>query len=293
MRGREGDLLDLGKVVLNILVEGKLADGPQRNLLLRPDLGQVEDVPAELLGLLGGQDLDIDGPAGIVALLDGLEEVLGVPVGVLGSQLAGLLIRERLVSLVRLEVDLGVHKGAVGLGPLVGVPRVAVHVAVRVGRAAVGEEVHDLVDGLLVSGEVVPEHGGILEVGLRVALLGVDEEGEVGGVSQEEDGRVVVDPVPVALLGVELDGEASRITGGVGRALLATDGREASNALGLLSDLAEHVDGRDVSDIVGHLEFTVSTSTLGVDYSLGDALACGLAVSKLRLCLANLIHSWC
>lgn len=93
----------------------------------------------------------------------------------------------------------------------------------RVGSSSIREEGHDLVDGLLMGREIVPEHGGIFEVCLGVALLGVDEEGEVGRVTDEEDGSVVVDPVPVAFLCVEFDGEAARITGSIGRALLSTN----------------------------------------------------------------------
>ena len=183
VRGREGDLLNLGEVVLGVLVEGVLAEGAERDVLLGPDLGQVEDVPAELLGLLGRQDLHVDGPAWVFTLLDRLEEVLGVPVWVLAGELAGLFVVEGLAALVGLEVDLHVVEATIGLVPLVRVARVAVHVAVGVWSAAVREEVHDLVNGLLVGGEVVPEHGGILEVGLWVALLSVDEERELSWVT--------------------------------------------------------------------------------------------------------------
>lgn len=61
---------------------------------------------------------------------------------------------------------------------------------------------------LLVGRQVIPEHGSILQVGLRVTLLSVDEQWEVGGISKEEDGGVVVDPIPVTLLCVELDSES-------------------------------------------------------------------------------------
>ena len=64
--------------------------------------------------------------------------------------------------------------------------------AVGVGCAAVAEQMHDLMDRLLMGGEVVPKHRCISQVGLRVAFLGVDEEWEVGRVSEEEDGCVVV-----------------------------------------------------------------------------------------------------
>lgn len=62
VRGREGGLLNLGEVVLGVLVESELAEAAQRDLTLRPDLGQVKDAPAELLGLLRAQNLDIAGP---------------------------------------------------------------------------------------------------------------------------------------------------------------------------------------------------------------------------------------
>jgi len=39
-------------------------------------------------------------------------------------------------------------------------------------------------------------HGGVLEIGLRVALLGVDEQREVARIAKEEDGRIVEDPIP-------------------------------------------------------------------------------------------------
>ena len=50
-------LLDLGEVVLRVLVKDHLSDGAQRELLVWPDLGQIEDVVAELLGLLSGHGL--------------------------------------------------------------------------------------------------------------------------------------------------------------------------------------------------------------------------------------------
>ena len=67
----------------------------------------------------------------------------------------------------------------------------------------------------------------IFQVGLRIALLRVDEVGELQRIAEEEHGRVVADHVPVAFFGVELQGEAARIALGVGRALFAADGGEA------------------------------------------------------------------
>ena len=46
---------------------------------------------------------------------------------------------------------------------------------------------------------------------LRVTLLRVDEVGELGGVTNEEHGSVVEDPVEVALLGLDLNSETCTI----------------------------------------------------------------------------------
>ena len=52
------------------------------------------------------------------------------------------------------------------------------------------------------------------------------EVGELDRVLDEEHRDVVADEVPVALLRVELHREAAHVTGEVGRALVAGDGRE-------------------------------------------------------------------
>lgn len=119
VRGRERHLLDLSEVVLRVLVQSDLAKAAQRHLSLRPDLGQVEDVPAELLRLLRAENLDVAGPRWVLASLDGVEQVLRVPVRVGPCQLDRLFVREGLVALVGLHVDLDVVKTAIGLDPLV------------------------------------------------------------------------------------------------------------------------------------------------------------------------------
>ena len=58
--------------------------------------------------------------------------------------------------------------------------------------------------------ETYPEHVSILQVGLRVALLGVDKVGELRWVADKEHGSVVEHPVEVALLSLDLDGKAYR-----------------------------------------------------------------------------------
>ena len=61
--------------------------------------------------------------------------------------------------------------------------------------------------------EVVPEHGGIFQICLRVAFLRVNENRKLGRISEEEDRSVVEYPIPVALFRVQLDRKSSRISG--------------------------------------------------------------------------------
>lgn len=48
MGGVESNLLDLGEVVDSILIENELSDLPTRELALRPDMSQVEDIDSLL-----------------------------------------------------------------------------------------------------------------------------------------------------------------------------------------------------------------------------------------------------
>src|ERR1035437_5894909 len=86
--------------------------------------------------------------------------------------------------------------------------------------------------GLGAEREEIPYVIRLLDVGVWVALLGVDEVGELERIANEKDRRVVADEVIVALLRIKLDREAARIARRVGRALLARHGREADEELG-------------------------------------------------------------
>lgn len=57
VQGGEGDLLNLGKVVLHVLVEYKFLEGVPGGGGMQPDLDEVEDVIVEGLGLHGGHRL--------------------------------------------------------------------------------------------------------------------------------------------------------------------------------------------------------------------------------------------
>lgn len=132
---------------------------------------------------------------------------------------------------------------------------------------------HKLMHRLLVGGEVVPEHSCVLEIGLRVSFLGVDKDWEVGGITDEEDGSVVEDPVPVTLLGIELHSKPSGVSSRICGTLLAANSGKSNSQRSLLADTSEHVDGGDVTYIVRDFKLSVSSSAFGMDNTLRDTFA--------------------
>lgn len=278
VRWGESSLLNLGEVVLRVLVQGQLTESSHWVVLVGPDLGQVKHREWSLLGLLGGHGLDVTSPGWEVTLGNVDKQVLLSVVRVGTGKVTSLLVGQALVALVRDHVDLDVSPVTVLVRPLVSVARVTVHLSVAGWGTTVGEQDDHLVDGLRVGGQVVPEHVGVLQVGLWVSLLGVDEVGELRGVSDEENRGVVVNPVQVTLLSVELGGETSWVSGSVRGTGLTTDSGESGEGLGLLANGVEHLGRADVGDVIGHLKGTVGTRTLGVDNSLRNSLS--VKVSK-------------
>ena len=62
----------------------------------------------------------------------------------------------------------------------------------------------------------VPKHVGVLTIGGRMPLLGVDEVGKFQGVPDEKYRGIVAHQIVIALFRVELDGEPPGVPGGVG-----------------------------------------------------------------------------
>lgn len=203
-----------------------------------------------------------------MATLDRLEERLDAVIGIGAREFTSLSISEGQGTALLLEMNLHVGGDTSRIDELESVSRKSMHVVVSIGSAAVGEQDHDLMDGLGVLAEVVPEHVGILEMGLGVTLLGVDEVGELGGVTDEEDGSVVEDPVKVTLGSPDLDSKATRITGGVCGTRLASDGGEADGSSGLVAYGAEEGSAGKVRDVVSDLNVSVGSGTLGMNDSL-------------------------
>ena len=100
---------------------------------------------------------------------------------------------------------------------------------------------------------------------LRVPLLSVDEVGELGGITNKENGSIIEHPIPITFLSPELDSKTTRVTSSVSRTRFATDGGETGSDADFLAYALEQGLRGDITEIVSDLEVPVSASTLGMN----------------------------
>ena len=235
---------------------------------MRPDLGQVERVEPVARGLVERHHLNLHRPRRAVAPRDRGVQIAEMKVRVRNGHRGGFGQAEVLDPLIGLQVVLHPELLARGVVPAEGVAAVAVHVPPRVRGAPVAHQERDLVRGLGGQRPEVPLHVVVAQVGVRAALLAVDEVGELLRVADEEHRGVVADQVIVALLGIELDREPARIPGRVGAAQFARDRGEPDQQV-RGGTLSEQAGLGELADVLGRLEHPVAAAALGVDDSLG------------------------
>src|SRR5208282_1127616 len=263
------------------------ADLDQRIVLVRPHLGQVEGIVRRLAGVGLGHDLHAQAPLRIVAALDRVEEIALMALAVATDDARPLRVGHIGDALHGLEMELHPGPLAFGVDEAVGVAAETMHMAIALGQAAVGKQDRDLMQALGREGPEIPHRRRVAQIALGIALLRADEVGELVGVAHEEDRRVVADQVPVALLRVEFHREAAHVALGVGSAPLAGHGREAHQALRLLSHLAEHGGFRIAADVLGDGERAIGRRALRMHYPFRDALAVEVGVLLEELPVLN------
>ncbi|MNQ08762.1 hypothetical protein D3C85_215620 [compost metagenome] len=264
-------------VIVRVAVQLENTDRQQREVRVRPHFRQVERIPARALfpciELLLRRHLQLDFPLGKIAALDGAEQVaLGV-IGVGTGQAARFRGRQILDALARLEVPFHVHALAVGIDQAIRVAAEAIHVAVAVRRAPVREQHGDLMQTFRRMAPEVEHHFGRFQIALRIALLRVDEIGELDRVLDEEHRRVVANQIPVAFFRVETYGETARVAFRVGTAAFATDRGKAREGGRLLAYFGKQFGLGVARNVVRDGKGAVGARTFGVHDALGNALA--------------------
>ena len=111
----ERDLLGLGEEVVGVAVEDHAADLAHRHELLGDELGRVEDVEAEAIGLFLGEDLQAQLPLGIGTRFDRFPEVPAMEVGVGAVDLDGFVPDHGVRAGDRLPVELAEARLALAL----------------------------------------------------------------------------------------------------------------------------------------------------------------------------------
>src|ERR1700760_1250789 len=96
--------------------------------------------------------------------------------------------------------------------------------------------------------------------------------GKLHGVLYEEHGNVVADEIPVAFIRIKLDRKAAHVAGGIGRATLTRDRREAHEDGCTLIGLRKDRGPCDLGQTLVALKEAMCCRTTGVDDSLRNAL---------------------
>lgn len=98
---------------------------------------------------------DVDGPARVLPILNGLKETLSPVVRIRPGKFCSLLVVQGLESFVGRDVDLGVNVASVFSDVFEGVTGVSVHVVEPIWSSAVGEEDQNLVNRFRVLRQVI------------------------------------------------------------------------------------------------------------------------------------------
>ena len=164
------------------------------------------------------------------------------------------------------------HTLILGIDHAEGVTAKAVHVAVGIRDAALAHRDGDLVQRFGEQRPEIPVIGGRAQVGLRIAFDRPVEIGEFVRVAQEEHRGVVAHQVPVAFFGVELHRKAADIAFCIGRAAFPSDGGEAHENFGFLTDRRKDLGLGVLGDVMRDGELAEGSGSLGVHAPLGDHL---------------------
>ncbi len=137
---------------------------------------------------------------------------------VLGDDRLGLFVGQVFDALLGLEVELDPVPLVLGVDEAEGVAAEAVHVAVGIGDTPVAHHDGNLVERLRQGAPEVPIVLGAAHVGAGIPFHRVVEVGELEGIAEEENRRVVTHQVPVPFFGIELHCKTPDVPFGVGGA---------------------------------------------------------------------------
>ena len=124
---QEGDLFGFGEEVVRVAVQNHAADHADRIFFFRHQLGGVQNVEGQGVGLVLGEQLHAELPFGEVALIDGLIQVAAVIIGVGAGDLYRLVPAGGLRAQLGPPVELDQSRLAFGIDQPEGVDAETFH----------------------------------------------------------------------------------------------------------------------------------------------------------------------
>jgi DNA-binding transcriptional LysR family regulator len=112
-------------------------------------------------------------------------------IGILPAHVVGAFAGKILGALLGLEVPFHVEQFVVGIDEAERMTAETVQVPVAIGSTAIGEENSDLMERFRRQRPEIPHHRGRFQIGLRVALLGMDKVAKFQRVADEKDRRTL------------------------------------------------------------------------------------------------------
>lgn len=97
----------------DIFIQSQAANAAQGILLKRPSIRAIENVNGCRLDLFRLHDLHADRPSRVISLLDGIEEIFDVVIGILTSEADSRLRVHVFDAIVRLKVPLDIDIAAI------------------------------------------------------------------------------------------------------------------------------------------------------------------------------------
>ena len=276
VRRQERHLLRFREEVVRPAIEHEAADDRQRDVLLRDELGRIEDIVGLRVGERLVEHLHAEIPFRRIARRDRLPQIAPVIVGIGARDLDRLVPQRRLHAEPRPPVELHEARLACRVDEAERVHAEAFHHAKRPRDRAVRHRPHDHVHALGHQRHEIPERvvrrGRLRKAAVRLRLHRMDEVRKLDRVLDEEHRNVVADQVPVALVRVELDREAADIARRVLRSLRARDRREAAEHRRALALLRENRGARQLGNGARALEVAVRARAAGMHDALRNPL---------------------
>ena len=272
--------------VTHIAVQCQLANRHQWVPLMRPRERVVEDVDADVRRIFRVHDLNIQGPSGEVALLDGVEQVFDVVVGFLARETQRHVRWERLNACRRFKVPFYVFEAAVlelrqrsiddsviAAGHTHLLPHgirmytITIDMPQARGDASLPKEMHQRMDPLLIIHMKVPKHVRVRNIRTGVLLMAPVHRRKLNRIPDKKHGKIIAYEVLVPLLRKKLERPPTDVAHGIARTLLPRHRRYTRQHRRLPADLGEEVRVREVGDVVRDLKLAPGASRLGVDHA--------------------------